>query len=504
MFEDATSPHILLSYATSERLGIIAFNIPNMAATSQVDNIAMSTSPSQGSVRKTTKTFTFWDPLVEPASHFAVPQPHPPQQQEEDHFPQGKLHYSSLHQWLKAQNPLSTTITHTIKAILVHCLHPTPKAQLPKATSPCTTAQVLDLMALKQAFPNSFNTIGNMPRTYTIRTNPSVSPIQHAQQKVPIEYWEQIECTLDDMITKGVIASVSQLTEWVSLLTYPHKVDGFLHICLNPKDRNKAIVQEYYKVPTLDEISHHLGGATCFSKLNDKDGFWSIYLDENSSYLTTFNMHHGRYRFLYMPFSLKMSQDVFQMQMDQATDHLPGIITIHDDICIFGCTPEEHDEHLLCLIKTAKDHGIVFNSAKCHIRQPQIAFYGTFFTAQGMQPDPTKIQAPQSFLGLINNLQPFIPGLFAKAMFPWEQLAKLDWNPSTDAASQCLKAWICQTLLSATLAYYDRSKPVIVQTDACEYRLGATLIQSSHPIAFPVKCLLTSRLAMWTLRESVC
>ena len=69
-----------------------------------------------------------------------------------------------------------------------------------------------------------------------------------------------------------------------------------------------------------------------------------------------------------MPFGLKMSQDIFQMQMDQATDHLPSTIAIHDDICMFGHTPEEHDEHLLCLMESLKTHGIVFNSAKCHIR----------------------------------------------------------------------------------------------------------------------------------------
>ena len=44
-----------------------------------------------------------------------------------------------------------------------------------------------------------------------------------------------------------------------------------------------------------------------------------------------------------MPFSLKMSQDIFQMQMDQATDNLPSIIAIHDNIYIFSHTPEEHD-----------------------------------------------------------------------------------------------------------------------------------------------------------------
>ena len=132
-----------------------------------------------------------------------------------------------------------------------------------------------------------------MSGTYTIRTDTNVLPIQHTGCMVPNEYREQIESTLNDMVTKGLIAPVSQPTEWVSLLTYPYKPDGTLHICLNPKDLNKAIVQEQYKAPTLDEISHHLSGATCFSKLNAKDCFWSIHLDK-SLYLTTFNTHSGQ------------------------------------------------------------------------------------------------------------------------------------------------------------------------------------------------------------------
>ena len=301
------------------------------------------------------------------------------------------------------------------------------------------------------------------------------------------------------MVKNEVIMPVCHPTAWVSLTTYPHKPHGSLHIYLDPKDLNKAIVQEHYKVPTLDEISHCLSGATCFSKHDAKDGFWSIHLDEKSSYLTTFKMHHGRYWFLHMPFGLNMSQDVFQMQMDQATDCLPSIITTHDDICIFSHTPEEHDWHLLCLMNTAKEHGILFNIIKCQIRQPQIAFYSTVFTAQGMWPDPSKFQALQdlptpnsqtklqSFLGLINYLQSFIPCISAKTMFLHEQLAEWDWNPSTDAAFQHPKAWICQTLLIATPVFYNWSKPAVVQMDASEYRLGATLIQSSYPQAFASK-----------------
>ena len=187
------------------------------------------------------------------------------------------------------------------------------KVKLTKVTSPCTMAVVHKIVTLKQAFLASFNTIGNMSGTYTIRTNPSITPVPHVHRKVPIEYRGQIECTLSEIVKKGVIMPVSQPTEWVSSLTYPHKPDGILHICLDPKDLNKAIVQEHYKASTLNDISHCSSGATCFSKLDVKDGFWSIHLDEKSSYLTTFNTYGGRHRFLHMPFGLKMSQVAFQM-----------------------------------------------------------------------------------------------------------------------------------------------------------------------------------------------
>ena len=193
-----------------------------------------------------------------------------------------------------------------------------------------------DIVTLKQTFPGSFDTTRNMSGTYTIRTDPSVLPVQHAQCKVPTEYWEQIKCTLNDMVNKGVIVPVSQPTEWVLSLTYPHKPDGALCICLDCKDLNKVTVWDNYNAPTLDEISHWLSSATCFSKLDAKDSF---HLDEKSSYLTSFNTHHGRYRFLHMPFNLKISQNVFQMQMDQTTDCLPSIITIHYDICVYIHTP---------------------------------------------------------------------------------------------------------------------------------------------------------------------
>ena len=76
VFEDATSPHILLSYATLERLGIVSFKGPNLAATSKIDHVALA-SPSPNGQRKTDKRVTLQDPIqdTEETSRSSDPSP---------------------------------------------------------------------------------------------------------------------------------------------------------------------------------------------------------------------------------------------------------------------------------------------------------------------------------------------------------------------------------------------------------------------------------------------
>ena len=483
VFDDHTSPVILLSYAASSRLGIVQFTVPNETPVHYPLWINASTQ---------NKTVTFSQPPMDRPQH-----PH----NNKDSTPKPIIK--------KPSQDHTATSTLQDSYFLPFQDHKSSTAPFQDHKSPInhvsqdhlTTDSVTDIIALKNVFPNSFDTTGNMPGQYTIRVDTSIHPVQHARRKVPIEAKEEIEKALQKMVDNEIITPVTEPTEWVSSLTYPRKSDGSIHPCLDPRDLNKAIICEHYKAPTLEEISHILSGATVFSKLDAKDGFWSIHLDTPSSYLTTFNTYKGRYRYLPMPFGLKMSQDVFQMHMDQITNRLPGIIAIHNDICVYGKTREEHDTNLLQLMKTASKNGLVFNSHKCSIRQPQITFYGAIFTSKGMKPDPTKIQALQdlptpdnhkqlqSFLGLINYLQPFLPDLASKTTFLREQISSWDWNPSTDIAFQKLKQWICKTLLNTTLAYFDCTKPVVIQTDASEYGLGAALLQDGRPIAFASKTL---------------
>ena len=75
--------------------------------------------------------------------------------------------------------------------------------------------------------------------------------------------------------------------------------------------------REHHSVPIEDNITLKLCGSTLFLKLDAKQGYWNIKPDEESSYLPTFNTHWGRYRFLRIPFGLRMSQDIFSEEIDE-------------------------------------------------------------------------------------------------------------------------------------------------------------------------------------------
>ena len=92
-----------------------------------------------------------------------------------------------------------------------------------------------------------------------------------------------------------------------------------MRICLDPHDLNVAIQREHYQLPTIEDTAARLSGAKVFTVLDVKQGFWHIPLEEQSSYLTTFNSPFGRYRWLRMPFGINSAPEVFQRNMHQLT-----------------------------------------------------------------------------------------------------------------------------------------------------------------------------------------
>ena len=210
---------------------------------------------------------------------------------------------------------------------------------------------------LKKLYPNSFDRLGSLKGAYNIRVDPTVKPVTHARRKVPIESKEAIDKELDYLIEEEIITEQVEPTPWVSSVTFPRKA-----------------------------------GATMYTKADALKAFLQIHLTHEASLLTMFNSHRGRLRFLRMPFGAKMSQDVFQLRMDAILEQCPGVIGIHDDMVIFGVDQEDHDANLINLLNVCQKEGLVLNSKKLELRRERVTFFGAEYSAQGMHPDPKKVQ----------------------------------------------------------------------------------------------------------------
>ena len=365
-------------------------------------------------------------------------------------------------------------------------------------------ACIRDKDTLKELYPACFKGLGHFNKKFKIELKDNAVPVVSSPSRFPVPLKDELCSKLKEMEKLGVISKCAddEPYEWVNSLSFSRKDSGELRVCLSPKKLNKAIKRTYHKIPTLDEISHELAGATVFSKLDAKHGYWSIELDEESSKLCAFNSPAGKFRFLRLPFGLCVSQDIFQKYMDDILRKAgKGIIGIADDVVVFGKTVEEHNDALHRLMKSAKENGLVFRYEKCNIFEDLIKFYGLVWSKDGMKPDLKKCDdicnrpAPknrselQSFLGLIQYLGSFIPHLSDKTSV-LRQLLKhnvdWDWTSEHQQAFETLKNAIHGDM---TLTYFDPNKPVEIEVDASMIGLGAALIQCGKPIAFASKAL---------------
>ena len=217
--------------------------------------------------------------------------------------------------------------------------------------------------------------------------------------------------------------------------------------------------------------------------------------------LTTFQSPFGRYCFQRLPFGLSVSQDIFQLKMDQILEQVDGTVSIADDIAVYAKDDKEHDKVLHNLLRVAKENGLVFNSGKCKIKTDSITFFGMKYDASGVHPDPEKVadlhnmatptskKELQMFLGFVQSLAPFIPNLAEKSSV-LRDLLKEDvpfiWESHHQASVDKIKQAISE---ESTLRYFDTAKTPTLQTDASIKGLGASLIQDDHPIAYASKAL---------------
>ena len=354
-------------------------------------------------------------------------------------------------------------------------------------------------------YPDVFDGLGCLDGEVKLEIEKDVCPVAQPPRKVPVALRERLREELNDMEKNGVIIRATNPTDWVNSIVIIYKGTK-LHICIDPRDRNKALKRRRYPLPTIEEVSTRLAGSKVFSVLDAIKGFWQLRLGKESSKLLTFNSCFGRYQYPRLPFGVSPTPEIYQRKMHEMFDDIEGVEIVMDDILVHGRIDSEHDARLEQVLLRCRKNNLKLNPKKLRLKTKQVEYIGHVLTENGLQPDPKKIDAVinfpapvdkqelQRFLGMINYLGKFAPNM-SKLNEPPRRLLEKDVEFKWDCAQEdCFKALKDLIVKAPVLKFYDVNKPVVLSVDASSFAVGACFFQDGQPVTYAGKSMSNSQI----------
>lgn len=124
--------------------------------------------------------------------------------------------------------------------------------------------------------------LGKLPVVYAMKVDSSVTPVIKPPRKIPVVLEKSVKKELDRMVQEGVITPVSEPTDLVSQMVATKKKNGEIRICLGPRHLNEPLTRSHHPMKSVESVAARMAGATVFSSLDARSGFWQIKLEETS------------------------------------------------------------------------------------------------------------------------------------------------------------------------------------------------------------------------------
>lgn len=326
---------------------------------------------------------------------------------------------------------------------------------------------------------------------------PSAQPIYSLSEKELTALREYIETNL----AKGYIRPSKSPARY-PILFVPKK-DGKLRMCVDYRRLNEITVKNRYTLPLIQELQDRVKGARFFTKMDIREGYYKIRIKKGEEWKTAWGSRLGHYEYLVMPFGLTNAPATFQALInDILREYLDKFVVAYlDDILIYSKTRKEHVQHVTLVLKALEGAGMRINGEKSTFHATEVEFLGFIITRDGVKMDPKKVEAVvnwpqpknvtevQEFMGFANFYRRFIKG-YSGVATPLTNLTKKDkpflWTENEQFAFEELKRRFTEAPI---LAIFDPEQPIIVETDASDYAIGACISQMGkdgrlHPIAF--------------------
>jgi hypothetical protein len=331
-------------------------------------------------------------------------------------------------------------------------------------------------------------------------------PVKQRHRRIPPALLNEVKQHLSDMLQSGIIREST--SPWSSPLVIVRKKDGSLRLCVDLRVVNNRTIKDAYYLPRIEETLDSLSGAKYFTCLDLQQGFHQIEIEESHKAFTAFSAAPlGFYEYSRLPFGAANGPAVFQRLIERCMGDLQPLecLCYMDDLVVHAPTAQENLQRLDHVLAKLHSAGLKLKPSKCSFLKSKVKFLGHTISANGVEPDPSKIEAVknwpipqnhkqlQQFLGFCGFYRRFIPE-YSKIADPLHSLFRgmskkkgkkvkvkhKDDNPPWKWEQSQQQAFDKLTTLltsAPVLAYAEYSLPFLLHTDASGIGLGAILYQ---------------------------
>ena len=205
----------------------------------------------------------------------------------------------------------------------------------------------------------------------------------------------------------------------------------------------------------------------------------------------------------------------FQRIMEKILTNIANVYVLIDDILLVTKgTNKEHEEKVREVFKKLDSRKLQLKEDKCRIAKNEIEWFGFDISEKVVKPHDEKIQGIsgkmkpkklkdlRSYLGAVNQLIKFIPGL-AQLTEPFRDLLKTDGNWEWKEKHQMAFDQVQQSLQKIIkVSHFNRGNKLRIICDASHQGLGALLLQEKSEKEWELISCASRYLSYYELKYS--
>lgn len=222
-----------------------------------------------------------------------------------------------------------------------------------------------------------------------LHIDPKVRTVNQKRRNFAPKRQQAVDEEVSKLLKANFIYEI-QFPEWISNVVFVKKSSEKWRVCIDYTDLNKATPEDYYPLPTIDQLIDATAGHVLFSFLDDYSGYSQIVFALEDQPKIAFIMHRSVYSYRVLPMGLMNARATYQRTMNKSfADQIGKNLEVYvDDMIVKSKAKEDHLNDWEETFNTLQKFQLRLNLTKCSFGMSSRKFLGHMISGKGIEVNP--------------------------------------------------------------------------------------------------------------------